>query len=41
MERYNEDYGADEEDYGDEYIDLGEDIQPFSMSFKPENKIQT
>ena len=25
---------ADEEDYGDELIDLGDDIQPFSMSFK-------
>lgn len=29
-DEYNE-----EEDYGDEIVDLGDDIQPFSMSFKP------
>jgi len=38
MEDINNDLDRDEwdDEEGEEIIDLGDDIQPFSMSFKPE-----
>jgi hypothetical protein len=39
IEETNEANDSDEDEYGDEIIDLGEDIQPFSMQFKLDKPI--
>ena len=33
-ETLNEGVEEEEEDYGDEIVDLGDDVEPFSMQFK-------
>jgi hypothetical protein len=39
LEEANDGNDSEEDEYGDEIIDLGDDVQPFSMQFKLEKPI--